>query len=393
MNRSEEEMAAVYQQVAERSSRILGEFAQKQAESLSAAVRDEMGIAKAFMDLYARMASDPALMAAMSANLWIDYARLWQSSWMKLLGLPAAAVAEPAKGDARFKDDDWSSNFVFDYIKQSYLIAARHIQHAVAQVDDLSPESEKKVAFFTRQAVDALAPSNFLMTNPQVLRETMQSGGQNLVRGLNNLLSDLEKGRGELHISMTDESAFQLGRNVATTPGKVVFQNDLMQLIQYLPTTPQVYKRPLIIIPPWINKYYILDLREKNSFIRWAVAQGHTVFVVSWVNPDARLAQKGFDDYMLEGAIGALDAVTEQTGEREVNFIGYCLGGTLLGAALAYLSSKKDKRVKTATFFVSLLDFSQPGELGVFIDEAQVASLEKKMNERGYLEGSEMAST
>ncbi|HEX6320446.1 MAG TPA: class I poly(R)-hydroxyalkanoic acid synthase, partial [Burkholderiales bacterium] len=219
------------------------------------------------------------------------------------------------------------------------------------------------------------------------------SGGQNLVRGLNNLLSDLERGRGELRISMTDESAFKLGRNVATTPGKVVFQNDLMQLIQYLPTTQEVYRRPLVIIPPWINKYYILDLREKNSFIRWAVAQGHTVFVVSWVNPDARLAQKGFDDYMLEGAIGALDAVEQATGEREVNFIGYCLGGTLLGATLAYLAEKKDRRVKSATFFVSLLDFSQPGELGVFIDEAQVANLEKKMNERGYLEGSEMAST
>jgi polyhydroxyalkanoate synthase len=393
MNRSEEEIAKVYGAVAERSSKILGEFAQKQAESLSAAVRDEMGIAKAFMDLYAKMAGDPALMAAVTTNLWIDYARLWQSSWMKLLGMDAPVVAEPAKGDARFKDDDWSSNFVFDYIKQSYLIAARHIQHAVAQVDDLPPESEKKVAFFTRQAVDALSPSNFVMTNPQVLRETLQSGGQNLVRGLNNLLNDLEKGRGELRISMTDESAFKLGRNVATTPGKVVFQNDLMQLIQYLPTTQEVYRRPLVIIPPWINKYYILDLREKNSFIRWAVAQGHTVFVVSWVNPDARLAQKGFDDYMLEGAIGALDAVEQATGEREVNFIGYCLGGTLLGATLAYLAEKKDRRVKSATFFVSLLDFSQPGELGVFIDEAQVANLEKKMNERGYLEGSEMAST
>src|SRR5688572_6895239 len=389
MNQSEEEMAKVCKAVAERSSRILGDFAQKQAESLSAAVRDEMGIAKAFMELYARIAADPALMAATSVNLWIDYTRLWQASWMKMFGMQPAAVAEPAKGDARFKDDDWSSNFVFDYIKQSYLIASRHIQHAVAQVEHLPPEAEKKVAFFTRQAVDALAPSNFLMTNPQVLRETMQSGGQNLVRGLNNLLNDLEKGRGELRISMTDESAFKLGKNVATTPGKVVFQNDLMQLIQYQPTTAEVHKRPLVIIPPWINKYYILDLREKNSFIRWAVEQGHTVFVISWVNPDARLAQKGFEDYMLEGPLAALDAVEKATGEREVNFIGYCLGGTLLGATLGYLTQKKQqKRVASATFFVSLLDFSQPGELGVFIDEAQVASLEKKMNERGYLEGS-----
>ena len=388
-----EDLTKVCRDVAERSSRILGEFAQKQAASLSSAVRDEMGIARAFMDLYARMAADPSLMASVSVNLWLDYVRLWQSSWMKMLGLQAPAVAEPLKGDPRFKDDDWSSNFVFDHIKQSYLIAARHIQHAVANVEGLAPESEKKVAFFTRQYVDALAPSNFLLTNPQVLRETLQSGGQNLVRGLNNLLSDLEKGNGELRISMTDETAFTLGKNVATTPGKVVYQNDLIQLIQYLPTTQEVYRRPLLIIPPWINKYYILDLREKNSFIRWAVGQGHSVFVISWVNPDARLAQKGFDDYMREGAIAALDAMQRATGEREANVIGYCLGGTLLGATLGYLANTNDERVKAATFFVSLLDFSQPGELGVFIDEAQVANLERKMNERGYLEGSEMAGT
>jgi polyhydroxyalkanoate synthase subunit PhaC len=389
-----QELAKVCQQVAERSSKILGEFVQKQAEGVSSAVRDEMGIAKAFMDLYARMAADPAMVASLSMNLWLDHVRLWQSSWMKLFGVDAAPVAVPDKGDARFKDEDWSQNFLFDLIKQSYLISARHIREAVASVDGLPYDSEKKVAFFTRQYVDALAPSNFLLTNPQVLRETLASRGQNLVRGLNNLLADIEKGGGRLRISMTDESAFQLGRNVATTPGKVVYQTDLMQLIQYAPVTEQVYKRPLVIIPPWINKYYILDLREKNSFIRWAVQQGHTVFVISWVNPDARLAQKGFDDYMLEGPLAALDAVEKATGAREVNFIGYCLGGTLLGATLAYLTHKQqEKRVASATFFVSLLDFSQPGELGVFIDEEQVASLERKMNQRGYLEGSEMAGT
>jgi polyhydroxyalkanoate synthase len=388
------ELGKVCHEVAERSSKILGDFVQKQTESLSSAVRDEMGIAKAFLDLYSRMAADPALMASMSMNLWLDHVRLWQSSWMKMFGVNAGPVIEPEKSDARFKDEDWSKNFLFDLIKQSYLISARHIRHAVAQVNGLPEESEKKVAFFTRQYVDALAPSNFLLTNPQVLRETVQSGGQNLVRGLNNLLADIEKGGGNLRISMTDESAFQLGVNVATTPGKVVYQTDLMQLIQYSPMTEQVLRRPLVIIPPWINKYYILDLREKNSFIRWAVQQGHTVFVLSWVNPDARLAQKGFEDYMLEGPLAALDAVEKATGAKEVNVIGYCLGGTLLGATLGYLEKKQQQnRVASATFFVSLLDFSQPGELGVFIDEEQVASLERKMNERGYLEGSEMAST
>ena len=342
------------------------------------------------MDLYSKMLANPAGLAAFSTNLMLDYMQLWQSSWMKMMGMQAAPVAAPAKGDGRFKDDDWSSNFLFDYMKQSYLIAARQIQHAVASVEGLSPESEKKVAFFTRQYVDALSPSNFAMTNPQVLRETLASGGQNLLKGLNNLLSDMEKGG----ISMTDEAAFQLGKNVASTPSKVIFQTELMQLIQFQPTTEKAYKTPLVIVPPWINKYYILDLRPANSFIKWALDQGHTVFVVSWVNPDARLAQMGFEDYMEQGPLAALEAVEKATGERQVNFIGYCLGGTLLGATLGFLAQKnRIDRVRSATYFVSLLDFSAPGELGVFIDEAQVDNLEKKMNERGYLEGSEMAST
>src|SRR5574341_340978 len=294
-----QELAKVCQEVAERSSKILGDFVQKQAESVSSAVRDEMGIAKAFMDLYTRMAADPAMMATVSMNLWLDYMRLWQSSWMKLFGVDTGPVADPDKGDSRFKDEDWSKNFLFDLVKQSYLITARHIREAVAQVDGLPADSEKKVAFFTRQYVDALSPSNFLMTNPQVLRETMASGGQNLVRGLNNLLADIEKGGGNLRISMTDETAFQLGKNVATTPGKVVFQTDLMQLIQYQPSTAEVYRTPLVIIPPWINK-----------------------------------------DYMLQGPLAALDAIEKATGEKRVNFIGYCLGGTLLGATLGYLAQK-----------------------------------------------------
>ncbi|HUK04361.1 MAG TPA: class I poly(R)-hydroxyalkanoic acid synthase [Burkholderiales bacterium] len=388
---SPEDTARVLHDVAERSARILAEYARKDpAASAAGAASDELGIARAYMDLYARLLADPARIAAFSTNLMIDYVQLWQSSWMKLMGLQAAPVAVPAKGDNRFKDEDWSSNFIFDYIKQSYLIAARQIQHAVAGVEGLPPESEKKVAFFTRQYVDALAPSNFALTNPQVLRETLSSGGQNLLKGLSNLLADVEKGG----ISMTDDKAFQLGRNVATTPGKVVYQTDLMQLIQFAPSTAEAYRTPLVIIPPWINKYYILDLRPSNSFIKWALDRGHSVFVISWVNPDARLAQMGFEDYMKLGPLAAMDAIEKATGERQVNFIGYCLGGTLLGATLGFLADRGEiGRVRSATYFVSLLDFSAPGELGVFIDEAQVQNLEKKMNERGFLEGSEMAST
>ncbi|HEX5464645.1 MAG TPA: class I poly(R)-hydroxyalkanoic acid synthase, partial [Burkholderiales bacterium] len=351
-------------------------------------------ISKAFFDLTAKMMADPARLAQEQLALWQDYQALWQSTWLRMMGAETAAVAEPVKGDRRFKDDDWQQNFLFDFIKQSYLITARHLHHAVVGVEGLDQHTAEKVDFYTRQYIDAMSPSNFALTNPKVLRETAKSGGQNLIRGFSHLLHDLARGDGrQLRISMTDETAFQLGENIATTPGKVVFQNDLLQLIQYLPRTEKVHQRPLLIIPPWINKYYILDLRETNSFIRWAVEQGHTVFVVSWVNPDAQLANKGFDDYLTGGSLAALDAVTKAAGEREIDVIGYCLGGTLLAATLGYLAAKKQKRIASATFFVTLIDFERAGELGVFIDEEQVAALEKRMDRRGYLEGREMATT
>ena len=387
------ETARVFAEVAERSGKLLADFAQRHADGKGVAPTDEFGIAKAFMDLASTMLADPWKLAELQMKLAWDYAALWQSSMLKLFGQEVQPVAEPAKGDNRFRHDDWRDHFLFDYLKQSYLIAARHIHDAVAGVEGLPEETRKKVNFFTRQYIDAMSPSNFALTNPQVLRETLQSRGQNLLRGLNNLLADMERGNGQLRISMTDEEAFKLGVNVATTPGKIVFQNDLIQLIQYLPTTKDVYRRPLLIIPPWINKYYILDLREKNSLIRWCVEQGHTVFVVSWVNPDGRYAEKRFEDYLTEGALAAIGAVEQATGERNVNVIGYCLGGTLLGATLAWMAEKGDTRAASATFLVSLLDFSIPGELGVFIDEAQVQNLERRMTERGYLEGSEMAAT
>jgi polyhydroxyalkanoate synthase len=381
--------AKLFAQVAERSGRLMGEFLQRQAASKGREPVDEFGIARAFVDLTAHMLAEPWKLAEMQTKMFWDHVALWQATALRLLGGKPAAVAEPAKGDNRFREPDWQDLFLFDYFKQSYLIAARHLQETVASVGGLPEEARKKVAFYTRQYIDALSPSNFALTNPQVLRETVQSGGQNLLKGLNNLLADIERGG----ISMTDEKAFKVGVNVATTPGKVVFQTDLMQLIQYQPTTETVFKLPLLVIPPWINKYYILDLREKNSFVRWALAEGHTVFVVSWVNPDERLSGKTFEDYMLEGPLAALDAIGKATGASKVNLVGYCLGGTLLGATLAWMAAKGDSRAGSATFFASLLDFSIPGELGVFIDEAQVQNLERRMGERGYLEGSEMAST
>jgi polyhydroxyalkanoate synthase len=385
------EIAKVLRDVAERSAELLQDRAAKPKCSL--AYDDELGLARAFMDMWAKMLANPSALAEMQMNMWFDYMRLWQSSWLRMLGQDTAPVAAPLQGDNRFKDEEWQSNFLFDYIKQSYLIAARHFHGAVSSVEDLPEGSKKKVDFFTRQYIDALSPSNFALTNPLVLRETLRSGGANLMRGFKHLLEDLDEGDGSLRIKMADANAFKVGVNVATAPGKVVFQNDLMQLIQYSPTTDTVFKLPLLIVPPWINKFYILDLREKNSFIRWAVAQGHTVFVISWVNPDARYAAKSFSDYMFEGPLAALTAIEQATGEKKTNIIGYCLGGTLTGATLAYMAEKDDTRIATATFFVSLLDFSIPGELGVFIDEEQVQKLERRMNERGYLEGAEMAAT
>mgnify|MGYP001194510866 CR=1 len=378
---------------AEKSAKVMGDFATRNAAAGKGLPTDELGLGKAFMELAAQMLANPARLAESQMNLWWEYMNLWQGSMLRLMGGQAGPVAVPAQGDRRFKHEDWHEHFLFDYIKQSYLITARWMHEQVASVEGLPDQTKKKVDFFTRQYIDALAPSNFALTNPEVFRETVASGGQNLVKGLHNLLDDIERGGGQLKISMTDQKAFELGVNIATTPGKVVFQNDLIQLIQYEPSTKKVWKRPLLVIPPWINKYYILDLREKNSFLRWAVGEGMTTFVVSWVNPDAKLAHKDFGDYITEGILAALDAIEKATGEPDANVIGYCLGGTLLAATLGHLAAKKDKRIASATFMTALIDFTAAGELEVFIDEDQVASLERKMSERGYLEGSEMAQT
>ncbi len=388
------QLAKTYAEIAQRSSQLMSDYLARQSSGGTPAFGDELGVAKAFYEMTGKLFADPAKFAEMQFRLWQDYASLWQNSMLRLFGQDTSPVAEAAKGDRRFKHADWQQNFLFDYIKQSYLIAAKNLHQTVGSVQGLDAQTAKKVDFYTRQYIDALSPSNFLLTNPEVLRETVASGGQNLVNGLNNLIKDLESGDGkQLRVKMSDPAAFQVGGNLAATPGKVVYQNDLMQLIQYAPLTPQVNQRPLLIVPPWINKFYILDMSEKNSLVRWAAAQGHTVFVMSWVNPDATFAQKTFDDYLLEGPLAALDAIEQGTGEREVNAVGFCLGGTLLAAALGYLAARKDNRIKSATFMATMIDFAEPGELEVFIDEQQVTNLEKKMQERGYLEGSEMATT
>jgi polyhydroxyalkanoate synthase len=385
-------------EIAERSQRLVAEFLQRQQPSEAGAgggigMGDPLNIGTAFFEMTARMMADPAKLMQAQISLWNDYLTLWQRTTQRFLGGEAEPIVEPPKGDRRFRDAAWNDNTLFDFIKQSYLLTARWMQSTVKDVEGLDDKTARKVDFYTRQFVDAMAPSNFLMTNPEVLKATLDSGGENLVKGLQNLLDDLDRGKGRLAIRMTDMDAFRIGENIAVTPGKVVFQNDLLQLIQYEPTTETVKRRPLLIIPPWINKFYILDLRPDNSFIRWAVDQGHTVFVVSWVNPGEDLAQKTFEDYMIEGPLAALDAMEAATGEREANVIGYCLGGTLLAATLAYMTAKGDDRVKSATYLVTMVDFAEAGELSVFIDEEQLAALEERMKTHGYLEGRDMATT
>ncbi len=379
-------------EIAERSQRLVLEFMARQAAD-GAGMADPLNIGSAFLEMTQRMMAEPGKFVQAQVSLWQDYLALWQRTTERYLGGSTAPVVEPAPGDRRFKDAAWSESTLFDFIKQSYLLTARWLQSTVKQVDGLDEHTARKVDFYTRQFVDAMAPSNFVLTNPEVLRTTIESGGENLVNGLKHVLDDLERGKGRLMIKMTDMEAFKIGENIAVTPGKVIFQNDLIQLLQYEPSTEEVKRRPLLIIPPWINKYYILDLRPRNSFIKWAVDQGHTVFVISWVNPDEHLAKKGFDDYMLEGPLAALDAIEQATGEREANVIGYCLGGTLLAATLAYMTAKGDDRIKSATYFVALTDFSEAGEISVFIDEEQLQALEERMRSHGYLDGADMATT
>ncbi|KAB2916400.1 MAG: class I poly(R)-hydroxyalkanoic acid synthase [Hyphomicrobiaceae bacterium] len=322
----------------------------------------------------------------------IHMLELWQRTAMRLLTHePVDPVIAPAPDDKRFKGEAWAANPFYDYVKQAYLLSARHLQSVVRNVDGLDPQTARKADFYVRQFLDALAPTNFPATNPDVLHATAKSQGQNLVVGLRNLLEDLERAEGQLLPKVTDLSAFEVGKTLAITPGKIVFQDDLMQLIQYEPVTETVYQRPLLIVPPWINKYYILDLKPANSFIRWAVAQGHTVFVVSWVNPDEGLATKTFTDYMREGPLAALDAIKLATGEDEVNIVGYCIGGTLTASTLAYMAAKGQRTVASATFLTTLLDFADAGEVKVFIDESQLRLLDAHMERMGFLEGRHMA--
>jgi polyhydroxyalkanoate synthase len=380
--------------VAAKSQRLISSFLRRQAASQSETI-DPLNIGSAFYSLFKQMAADPRKMVDVQFALWKDYLELWQRTARRAMGETASPMVKPARGDRRFSHPEWEQNQVFDYIKQSYLLTSNWIQRSVDDVEGMSPKDQARAAFYAKQFVDAMAPTNFVLTNPEVLQETMSTNGENLVRGLDNILQDIEQGGGNFKIRQTTDD-FIVGKDIAVTPGKVIFRNSLFELLQYEPSTKEVHETPLLIFPPWINKFYILDLQPKNSFVRWAVDSGYTVFVVSWVNPSAKLAEKGFEDYMRDGIFAALDAVERATGQREVNTIGYCIAGTLLSATLAYISASGEykDRIKSATFLAAQVDFSEAGELQVFIDDAQLDAMEKQMvRAGGVLEGAKMAMT
>jgi polyhydroxyalkanoate synthase len=386
------EMSKNFVKIASQSQQLLADF-MKRNELQDQPGPDPLNLGAAFAEFYNKLLSNPANLFEAQLELWQSYINLWNNAAQRFLGGESGPAITQEPSDRRFRHEAWNDGHIFDFIKQSYLVTANWIQKTTNRVEGMDRKTAEKVRFYTRQFVDAMAPSNFVMTNPEVLKATIESNGENLVNGLENLLEDLERGKGKLAIKMTDLSAFEVGRNIAITPGKVVYQNDLMQLIQYEPRTETVYKTPLMIVPPWINKFYILDLKPENSLVRWALDQGHTVFIVSWVNPDERHLDKTFESYAFEGILDGLEAVRKATGEHHVNVLGFCIGGTLLASTLAYMAATGDDRIATATFLAAQVDFVDAGELQVFVDEEQIRQLEEQMNKKGYLDASEMAQT
>jgi len=354
---------------------------------------NEMAEASKMMgEVAQRWMTDPARIAEAQGQLMRSYAELWNNTFRRMMGEDVKPVAQPEAGDNRFKDPEWSSNPYFDFWKQAYLLTTNWAETILNRTEGLDERSKQKIDFYFRQITSAMSPSNFPMTNPEVVRETFQTNARNLVQGMSHFVEDMEKSGDLLKISQTDIDAFEVGRNLAVTPGKVVYQNDIIQLIQYTPSTDKVREVPLLVVPPWINKFYILDLTPAKSFIKFAVDQGFTVFVISWVNPDQRLAQKSFENYMKEGVLAAADAVRRETGVPKCNVLGYCVGGTLLATTLAYLAARGEQPFISATFLTTQVDFTKAGDLLIFIDDAQLKSLEEMMAERGFLDGSRMAN-
>jgi polyhydroxyalkanoate synthase len=347
-------------------------------------------VAKTLGALTSYYSNEPQKLMQAQMKLWSGYTVLWQGAWAKALGQPAETLATPARNDRRFKDKDWQDNAYYDLLKQAYLITTNWAAEMVQEAE-LEPHTKQKAKFYVEQITNALAPSNFVFSNPEVLKATLASNGANLISGMEKLERDFKSPDGRLRITQTDKSAFEVGRNIALTPGKVIFRNDVFELIQYAPSTKKVFEIPLLIVPPWINKFYILDLTPQKSYIKWCVDNGITVFVMSWVNASDAHGRKSFADYMHQGFLTAISEIQKATGTKKVNSVGFCIGGTLVAASLGYMAAKNDNRVNAATFFTTQVDFEKAGDLCVYVDEEQVRWIESRMDDKGYLPGSRMA--
>lgn len=381
--RAYEEGSQALMRLADRPDSTSGPYSP--ASELSAASRTISELSRQWL-------AEPGRLAGAQAEFFRQFGELWNNVLQRMFGMKVPPLIEPSPGDNRFKDPEWSSNPFFDFWKQAYLLGCRWAEQRLAETEGLPERERHRAEFYLRQLTSAYSPSNFLATNPEVLRETFRTNAANLVEGVKLLASDLERSTDLMRISQTDTSAFELGKNLATTPGKIVFQNRLLQLIQYTPTTGKVHERPLLMVPPWINKYYILDLTPQKSFIKYVVDQGFTVFVISWVNPSEDLCEATFEDYMLEGILAAADAASQETGIEKINVLGYCVGGTALSTTLAYLAQRGEEPFQSCTLLTTQVDFSLAGDLLLFTDDNQLASLDELMTQRGFLDGSRMAN-
>jgi len=353
---------------------------------------DIAGVVKTLSRVAEYWMADPKRTLEAQTSLFKGYMDLWAQTMRKMTGEPAEPIVQPDTKDRRFSHPEWSTNPFFDTLKQMYLLTSDWAEKLVQGAETLDEETKLKANFYVRQLASAISPSNFVLTNPELFHETLGTNADNLVRGMQMLTEDITAGKGDLKIRQSDADGFEVGRNLARSPGKVIFENELFQLIQYAPATSKVMATPVLVVPPWINKFYVLDLTPEKSFVKWMVDQGLTVFVISWVNPDATHAEKSFSDYMRDGIVKALDQIETVTGEKRTHTIGYCVGGTLLAVTLGYLAAKASDRVESATFLTTQVDFTHAGDLKVFVDEDQIAKLEQHMQESGYLEASRMAT-
>jgi polyhydroxyalkanoate synthase subunit PhaC len=381
-------------QVYERMAKLAHSLAENPATQRSEAENQIVPvsqISQTLGEIWQAHLAQPQKLMEMQQQLWQQYSQVWNNSWSRAMGHAVEPVATPAKNDRRFKDKDWVENSVFDFLKQIYLVTSKAAQELVETADGVDPHTKQKAKFYVENIANAFSPSNFPHTNPEVIRATLATSGENLLKGLEKLEGDLKKSNGRLRITQVDGTPFKLGENIATTPGKVIFRNDVFELIQYSPQVARTHEIPLLIVPPWINKYYILDLNEKKSFVKYAVENGLTVFIMSWVNADEAQGRKSFNDYLRDGFLKAVDVVTEATGAAKVNTVGFCIGGSLVATALGYMAGKNDKRVQAATFFTTQVDFRDAGDLLVYVDDEQVQWIEERMKDKGYLPGNRMA--